>query len=144
MNAEWLDMQNTGINNATNAFQCTGLYPYNPNCESWSGTIDSLGLATDNDKGKVQYKIYAMLPSRVLSDSERNTLHDGLNTAQKEDITGENIAAAMIHAEHILKRWHGDIEQAVREGEKYEEYANIYLPQAKTESEKIALTLVHF
>ncbi len=71
-------------------------------------------------------------------------LHDGLNTAQKDDITGENIAAAMIRAEHILKRWHEEIEQAVREGEKYEEYVNIFLPHAKTDSEKIALTLVHF
>jgi len=75
---------------------------------------------------------------------ERNMLHDGLNTAQKDDITGENIAAAMIRAEHILKRWREEIEQAVREGEKYEEYANIFLPHAKTDSEKIALTLVHF
>jgi len=32
----------------------------------------------------------------------------------------------------------------VREGEKYEEYANIFLPHAKMDSEKIALTLVHF
>jgi len=144
LSAEWLDLQNTGINNATNAFQCTGLYPYNPNCKSWSGAINTLGLATDSEKGKVQYEIYATLPSRELSSDERNILHDGLNTAQKDDITGENVAAAMIRAEHVLKRWREDIEQAVREGEKYEEYANVYLPQAKTESEKIALTLVHF
>ena len=30
------------------------------------------------------------------------------------------------------------------EGEKYEEYANICLPQAKTDAERIALTLVQF
>jgi len=54
LSAERLDLENTGINNATNAFQCTGLYPYNPNCESWSGAIETLGLATDNEKGKVQ------------------------------------------------------------------------------------------
>jgi len=32
----------------------------------------------------------------------------------------------------------------VSEGEKYEEYANICLPQAKTDTERIALTLVQF
>jgi len=46
--------------------------------------------------------------------------------------------------EQILKRWQEDIEKAVSEGEQYKEYANICMPQAKTEAERIALTLVQF
>ncbi len=71
-------------------------------------------------------------------------MHDGFNMLQKKDITEEDLAAAMICGEHMLKRWREDIEKAVREQEKYEEYANILLPQAKTDGKKIALTLVHF
>jgi len=43
-----------------------------------------------------------------------------------------------------LKKWREDIDQAVSEGNEYEQYANIYLPKAKTDAENIALTLVHF
>jgi len=55
-----------------------------------------------------------------------------------------DVGITFTQAEHVLKRWHEDIEQAVSEGEQYENYANIYLPNAKMEAEKIALTLVHF
>jgi len=144
LEAEWLDLQTTGMNNATNAFKRTGLYPYNPNCESWAGAIATLGLATEDEKGKVQYEVYPTLPTRELSSEEQTILHDGLNMLQKKDITGEDVAAAMICGEHMLKRWHEDIEKAVREQEKCKEYANIILPQAKTDGKKIALTLVHF
>ena len=58
-------------------------------------------------------------------------------------VTGD-VGVAFTRAEHVLKRWREDIEQAVSEGKQYENYANIYLPNAKTEAEKIALTLVHF
>jgi len=34
-------------------------------------------------------------------------------------------------AEHVLKRWHKDIEQAESEGKQYEHYASIYLPKAR-------------
>jgi len=58
-------------------------------------------------------------------------------------VTGD-VGVAFTRAEHVLKRWREDIEQAVSEGKQYENYANIYLPNAKMEAEKIALTLVHF
>jgi len=45
-------------------------------------------------------------------------------------------------AEQILAKWHKDIDEAVSEGETYNEYANILVPQAKTDAEKIALKLV--
>jgi len=134
------------LNNATNAFKRTGLYPYNPNCESWSGAIDTLGLANNDSKGKVQYEIYPTLPQKQLTDDEKKILWDGLNVNPENEITGitGDVGVAFTQAEHVLKRWHEDIEQAVSEGEQYKHYASIYLPKAKTEAEKIVLTLVHF
>jgi len=54
-----------------------------------------------------------------------------------------DVGITFTQAEHVLKRWHEDIEQAVSEGKQYENYTNIYLPNAKTEAQKIALPLVH-
>ena len=72
LEAERLDLIATGLNNATNAFQRTGLYPYNPNCESWSGAINTLGLGNNNTKGQVQYEIYPTLPQKQLTVNEKN------------------------------------------------------------------------
>jgi len=88
LQAERLDLHATGLNNATNAFQQTVLYPYNPNCESWSGAIDTLGLGNNDSKGKVQYEIYLTLPQKQLTDDEKKILHDGLNINPENEITG--------------------------------------------------------
>jgi len=45
-------------------------------------------------------------------------------------------------AEQILAKWCKDIDEAVNEGKTYNEYANILVPQAKMDAEKIALKLV--
>jgi len=45
-------------------------------------------------------------------------------------------------AEQILAKWHKDIDEVVSEGETYNEYANILVPQVKMDAEKIALKLV--
>jgi len=96
-------------------------------------------------KGQVQYEIYPTLPHKQLTVDEK-ILFDGLDIDPDGDQTGVtgDVGVAFTRAEHVLKRWREDIEQAVSEGEQYENYANIYLPNAKTEAEKIALTLVHF
>jgi len=44
----------------------------------------------------------------------------------------------------MLKRWREEIEEAVSEGKTRDKFASIYVPHAKTEAEKIALTLIHF
>jgi len=53
LDSKQLDLHDTGMNNATNAFRQTGSYPFDPNCKSWSSAIETLGLANDNKKGKV-------------------------------------------------------------------------------------------
>jgi len=131
------------LNNATNAFERMGLYPYNPDCESWSGAINTLGLGnSNNNKGKVQYEAYVTLPQKELSAEEKKILLGDLNVDPETDMFGY-IGVAITRAEQILKRWRVEIDEALREGEEYEDYANIYLPRAKTDAEKIALTMVH-
>jgi len=78
-----------------------------------------------------------------LTDEEKRILHHDLDIAPENDITGD-VGVAITHAEQILKRWQEDIEKAVSEGEQYKVYTNICMPQAKTEAERIALTLVQF
>ena len=68
----------------------TGLYPYNPDCESWTDAIETLGLAyDDNTKGKVQYEIYPMPQPNQLTDEEKRILRHDLDIAPENDITGD-------------------------------------------------------
>jgi len=77
------------MNNATNAFERTGLYPYDPDCESWSGAINTLGLGySDNNKSKVQYEAYATLPQPQLSVEEKKTLLGDLKADPENDKFG--------------------------------------------------------
>jgi len=46
--------------------------------------------------------------------------------------------------EHRSCRWREEIKEAVREGENYDTYSHTLLPLPKTESEKLAMQLVHF
>ncbi len=125
LNAEWLDLHKTGMNNATNAFKRTGLYPYDPNCESWSHAIETLGLGNDDNKGKVQYEIYPLLPPKQLSIEEKEILRQDVYIDPEND---KDLVVAFTRAEQILKKWREDIEKAVSEEEQYEEYANILVP----------------
>ena len=76
-----------------------------------------------------------------LSLEEKNTLCNGTNVDAQNNITSI-IGVAHMVAEQILAKWHQDIDEAVREGETYEGYANILVPQAKADTEKITLKLI--
>ena len=141
LDAERLDLLTSGMNNVTNAFKWTGLYPYDPNGESWAGAIETLGLGYNNIKGKVQYEVYPLTAPIELSLEEKNALCNGTNVDAQNNITSI-IGVAHMVAEQILAKWHQDIDEAVREGETYEGYANILVPQAKADTEKITLKLI--
>jgi len=141
LESERLDLQNSGMSNATNAFTRMGLYPYDPNCESWAGAIETLGLGNNDIKGKVQYEVYPVPAPAELSPEEKKTLCNGIDVDAENNITGI-IGVAHMVAEQILAKWRKGIDEAVSEGETYNEYANILVPQAKMDAEKIALKLV--
>jgi len=89
------------MNNATNAFRQTCLYPSDPNCKSWSTAIETLGLANDDKKGTVPYEVYPLHLLRQLSEEERNILHLDLKIKASNDITGD-VGVAILLAEHIM------------------------------------------
>ncbi len=47
-----------GYNMTTNAYQRTGMYPFNPFAEEWMKAIESLGLKNDDETDNfVQYEV---------------------------------------------------------------------------------------
>jgi len=56
----------------------------------------------------------------------------------------QDIEIAYIRANQILSRWREEIEKAVSEGENYSTYSHMLLPSPRTDSEKVAMKLVHF
>jgi len=60
-----------------------GLYPYDPNCESWAGAIETLGLGNNNIKGKVQYEVYPLPALAELSPEEKKHCVMGSTLMQK-------------------------------------------------------------
>jgi len=79
----------------------------------------------------------------ALTDEEKQTLRKDLEVCEPDKDLGD-IYAAKIRASHMLARWRDDIEKAVDEGNDCDEYSSILKPGAKTEAEKLALTLVEF
>ena len=79
----------------------------------------------------------------ALTDEEKQTLRKDLEVCEPDKDLGD-IYAAKIRASHMLARWRDDIEKAVDEGNDRDEYSSILKPRAKTEAEKLALTLVEF
>jgi len=133
------DLRLVGVNNATNAFRRTGLFPYNPFCEAWSDAIDTVGRAEINDAG-AHYEIFPNKNASTLSETESKQLREGFAS---NGLT-HDMAVAYIRGTQSLSRWRQEIEEAVREGENYNIYSHTLLPLPKTESEKLAMKLVHF
>jgi len=134
------DLRRVGVNNATNAFLRTGLFPYNPFCEAWSDAIDTVGRAQIPDAG-AHYEIFPNKNASKLSDSESKKLHEGFAS---NGLNSHDVAITYIHGTQILSQWRQEIEEAVREGKNYDTYLHTLLPLPKTESEKLAMQLVHF
>jgi len=140
LKAECDDLHKLGYNNATNAFLCTGLYPYNPFSESWMDSIDSISQAQPQSEG-AHYKIFPNKDVPQLTDAELKILCDGLKL---HSLDLHDLAVAALRSLHILGKWREEIIKAVSEGEDYAAYWNILLPFPKTEPEKMAMWLLHF
>ena len=139
MNAERDDLRKLGVNNATNAFQCTGLYPLNPFSETWTNAINTIGKG-EKPSTVANYEIFVNANAPKLADCDSKLLRQDL-----ENVDGlHDIAIAHIRGTHILARWRDDIKHAVSEGEVEDTYSNTLLPSAKTPSECVAMQLVHF
>jgi len=137
------DLRRVGVNNATRAFERTGLFPYNPFAEAWTEAIQTIGQG-QKPKDGTHYEIFVNENLPTLTESESVILRNGLNLEDSDLKEFHDIELAKIRGMHILARWRDDILTAVREGETYNEYSNTLIPSPKTESEIMAMRLIHF
>jgi len=139
------DLHHLGVNNATHAFQCTVLFPYDPFAEAWTEAIQTLGQG-QKPKDGTHYEIFVNENIPTLTESESIVLRDGLNlNLDDSDLKDfHDIELAQIRGMQILARWRDDISTAVQEGETYKEYSNTLIPSPKTDSEIMAMQLIHF
>jgi len=136
------DLRGVNANNATSVFQRTGLFPLNPFCEAWTDAIATIGKA-EKPSGSAHYEIFPNVDAPKLSETESALLRDGLQKiADTKNL--HDIEVANIRGLQILSQWRKDIEKAVSEGEKYASYSHTLVPLAKSESETLAMRLVHF
>jgi hypothetical protein len=148
---ERAELRILGYNTTTNAYYRTGMHPFNPFCEEWIRAIETLGLKNDDERDKLV--MFEVVPKEdrngqyatpVLTASEKLTMREGLNILPENDL-GDH-SAAIIRAVEIMKKWRKAIQNAVSEGESYEDYSKAYSPmnEVKTESEKLAMKYVAF
>ncbi len=136
-------------NNTTNAWERTGLFPFNPLCEAWTTAIATLGCITEKQKEHqkvtVSYEVQAKNnnSSNILTLEQKNQLQEDLDLGEPGNDFGDYYVAK-IRANCMLARWRDDIEKAVEEGNDREEYSSVLKPGPKTEAEKLALTLIEF
>jgi hypothetical protein len=138
-------LRQLGINKTANAYTCTGAYPFNPFALAWTTTIDTLGLETCENKSKIQYNVVLKSDLPVFTEEEMTILKDDMEMDPTLEALG-NGAVACVKGEQILAKWRSQIEEAVREGANYEEYAAVLKPStaATTESDKLSLKLFDF
>ncbi len=140
LNAERSDIRLLRHNNATRAFWRTGLFPYDPFAPAWTNAIKTLGQAQPVNAA-AHYEAFPIHNAPQILESDSQILREGFDN---KNLPKEDVAVAYIQSSHILHRWREDIMEAVKEGEDYAKYSHVLLPSAKTDSEKIAMQLIHF
>jgi hypothetical protein len=144
LKAEAADLLECFDNNATRAYERTGVFPLNPFSEAWSDAIDGLGSANH----ECRTRSYEIVPSEekmpVLSPAEKSILRTNLDLDDKNDLG--DFYAAEIQATKILGKWWCDVEKGVSEGADKEEHSALRLPSsfATTEVEKLVMRLIAF
>lgn len=143
------DLLNTSCNNTTNAYERTGIYPFDPECSAWTEAIESLGLASTLDRDEkraVQYEIRPKVSAclNVLNDNEKKLLRRDIHIDKNNYFTDVEVAKLVL--ENLLKAWREKIHEMVREGGRYSDCAACYSPDkmASTPGEKIALLQLEF
>ena len=136
LKSERSDIRGLCVNNATNAFKRTGIYPFNPFAEAWTDAIQSLGQGQKPDTGAC-YEIFPNENSEQLAEQESAILCKGLKHLNPNF---HDLAFANIRAMHILGYWRESILTAVSEGKNYELYSHTLSPcLPKTEAEHFAM-----
>jgi len=95
------DLHRVGVNNATRAFERTGLFPYNPFAEAWTEAIQTIGQGQKPKEG-THYEIFVNENLPTLTKSESKILRNGLNLEDSDLKEFHDIKLAKIRGMHIL------------------------------------------
>jgi len=77
MDTERDDLHKLGVNNATNAFKHTGLYPLNLFSETWTNAINTIGKGEKPSTG-ANYEIFVNANAPKLADCNSKLLRQDL------------------------------------------------------------------
>jgi len=103
LKSEREDLLCCNCNNTTSAWKKTGLYPFNPFCESWNNVLETMGplnkryKETRGETG-VEYEITLKKNVVPLSDGEKKAI----TSSSGQD---NHIQAAYFHMRKILSDW---------------------------------------
>jgi hypothetical protein len=130
LEAERSNLRALGLNNTTNAYAQTGVFPLDPFASAWSEAIETLGGVENarerEARPRAQYEtlLKADLPNII--DEERKVLREDLTL--DPIIDESDSAVALIRGGEILAKWRRAIDEAVSEGEDYKTMAHAILP----------------
>ena len=139
-----MDLLECFENNSTRAYERTGVFPFDPFAEAWTGAINGLGVGNE----KCTTVSYEVVPAEekmpALTPEEKKLLRTGLDLDDQNDLG--DWYCAEIQASIILGKWWGDVEKGVSEGKDVSEYSKLHLPAsfATTECEKLVVSLINF
>ena len=148
MEAERCELRSLGYNNTTNAFERTGLQPFNPFCLAWKEAIDTLGLLQeDKNSKKVHYKVLPKQETSIpeLTDAERKLLREPYQGPIHRKLL--DLEIALLRGEEILAKWRQQILAGVQEGNDYESYAKSLPPSTGKDNDiglKLAEKMIEF
>jgi len=95
------DLRRVGVNNATRAFERTGLFPYNPFAEAWTEAIQTISQG-QKPKDGTHYEIFVNKNLSTLTKSESIILRNGLNLEDSDLKEFHDIKLAKIRGMRIL------------------------------------------
>jgi hypothetical protein len=100
--------QHISCNNTTNAYERTGIYPFDPQCLAWTEAIESLGLASSlerDEKRIVQFEIRprASLDPIDLDNNDKKSLRKEIPIDKRNNFSDTEVEKLL--SENIVKAW---------------------------------------
>jgi hypothetical protein len=148
LEAERSDLRALGLNNTTNAYERTGVFPIDPFASTWTEAIETLGGVENarerEERPKVQYEALAKLLLPEILDNDKKIMREGLTIDPLLD--ENNLAVALICGGEILSKWRKAIQEAVSEGKNFDHFSRALLPgsTATDNSHRVAMKMIKF
>jgi hypothetical protein len=148
LEAERKDLRALGLNNTTNAYARTGIFPLDPFASAWTEAIETLGGVENAREREVrpraQYEVLLKGEMPEITEAEKMVLRANLTLDPLIDES--DYAVALIRGGEILAKWRKAIHAAVMEGEVYESIARAIMPGsvATDDAHRVAIKMIQF